>query len=64
MIRIGGKYTYTYKVEDKTIVKQKRLNIISFRFSIPISRNEVKKKLDVIDNKTELSDSVTVCKDD
>ena len=36
MLKIGGKYNYTYEINNKIVLKQKRLNILSIRISIPI----------------------------
>lgn len=36
MLKLGGKYDYTYESNGKVVLKQKRLNILKFGISIPL----------------------------
>lgn len=44
MLKIGGKFDYTYESNGKVILKQKRLNIIKFGISIPLKTIENNRK--------------------
>jgi len=44
MFKIGGKFDYEYKSNNKIILKQKRLNIIHIRISIPLKTTIDKRK--------------------